>query len=447
VVQPATGAITLYGFEGNNTTKYGSANFLADLELLAAFPATKVGETYYSRLRESDPISIPMPRELLMSAAFPGVPTEEEKKAGIKSLRARAIEAEDTFWAAEKPYDGVVRGALGAQYLLICIPVKHALIVYDCQDRNKGPQLVSWRNYGVDLMMPQGMNSEPSPQALLDVMIASAKDEQQKKALREQVDKMLKSDGTIQVQPSDPWIAAGGGDRWVMVDPPNKRILTYEYRGKTWELKSARNLEIDQLIPSSMNSNPDEQRTYDEYMSARKKQLTDLGIIADLPYLKSLVNQKQVESGKTSEMQANISGDDLLIDFVKLRKIFAYRINGARNGLEFVSMRDYTLDTGLSLQDVELRAEANAQDAWAYAKKVLAKHEDEVAWRVVKFGLKLNPLLHKVIEKDSAAKSLKKQPDWQATLDEAIKAGEEKTKKLEERRKAAEEERKKLNKK
>jgi hypothetical protein len=442
VVQPATGAITLYGFEGNSTTKYGSANFIADLELLSSFPAAKQAGIYYSRLRLSDLASTPTPGDLLRSPAFPEKPSKREAEAGIKALRYRAIEAEDAFWAEEKPYDGIVRGAMGTQYLLICIPIKHAILMYDCQDRNKGPQLISWRNYGVDLMIPQVFNSDPAPEDILKALPPDIKEEQ-KKSLAEQLEVMAQGGGSLKLQPSDPWIASGSGDRWVMVDPPNKRILTYEYRGKTWELKSARNLEIDQLIPSSMNSSPDEQRTFEEYANSRKKQLAEMGIIIDMPYLKALVNQKQVASEKTSDIQANIVGDDLMLDFVKLRKIYAYRLNGARNGLEFVSMRDYTLDTGLSLQDVELRQDAYAQDAWASAKKILAKHDDDLGWRVVKFALKLNPLMYRVIEKDPAVKSLKKQADWQPTLDEAIKAGEEKAKKIEERRKAAEEERKK----
>ena len=60
----------------------------------------------------------------------------------------------------------------------------------------------------------------------------------------------------------------------------------------------------------------------------------------------------------------------------------------------------------------------------------------------VMLALKRNPCLYKKIEKDPAHKDLKKMPDWQPLLDEAIKACETKTKELEERKKRAEEERK-----
>jgi len=135
-------------------------------------------------------------------------------------------------------------------------------------------------------------------------------------------------------------------------------------------------------------------------------------------------------------------GDDLVLDFIKLRKIFAYRLNGANNGLELLSMRDYTLDVGLALQDVEFRAAVDAINAWNLAKKFLAKKDDDSAWLAVKYALSLDPSIYKVIEKDNGSKSLKKLPDWQATLDDAIKRAQEQEKNLEERRKAAEDERK-----
>jgi hypothetical protein len=440
IVQPATGNITLYTLEGNLTTRYGSANFLADLNFLTSFPEAKQNGKYYSRMRTGHEISIPTIGDLLRTPMFPDKPTAKEQAAGIKALRFRVTDAEDAFWADEKPYDGVVRGAMGSQFLLICIPIKHALLAYDCQDRVKGPILKSWRNYGVDLMVPQVYNSDPAPQAILQALPPDLQEEQ-KKAIAEQMEALKQGGGSVQLQPSDPWLASGSGDRWVLVDPPNKHICTYEYLGKTWTLKSSRNLEVDQLIPTSFNSSPDEQRAFLEYTNSRKKQLEALGIIPDLAYFKSLVNQKQVESGKTSEIQASIEGDNLVLDFVKLRKVYAYRLNGANNGLEFVSMRDYTLDIGFGLQDVELKEAVLAVDAWSIAKKSLSKHDEETGWMQAKFALKFDPNLYKTIEKDPAAKGLKKLPDWQSTLDEAIKASEEKNKKLEERRKAAEEER------
>jgi hypothetical protein len=310
VVSPSTGNMTLYAIEGTNTTRYGSGNFLADLANLEGLPGGKQGAITYSALRIGHPDFVPTPSDLLASVAFPDKPSAKESAAGLKGLRWRAIEAEDAFWAEPKPYDGVVRGAMGSQYLLLCVPIKHALLCYDCQDRNKGPVLVSFRNYGVDLMIPQTFASEPAPQAILNALPAEIKDEQ-KKAIEDSLNALAEGGGALKLEPSDPWIASGAGDRWVLVDPPNKHIVTYEYQGKKWAVKSSRNIEVEHLIPTSFRSGPNEQDQFNEYIKSRKKQLDAAGIIPDVAYFKALVDQKQVASGKTSEIQANIVGDDL----------------------------------------------------------------------------------------------------------------------------------------
>ncbi len=48
VVSPSTGNVTLYAIEGQTTTRYGSANFLADLAYLEGVPGGKQGEVTYS---------------------------------------------------------------------------------------------------------------------------------------------------------------------------------------------------------------------------------------------------------------------------------------------------------------------------------------------------------------------------------------------------------------
>ena len=439
VIEPGTGNVTLYAVEGNTLTKNGSANYLADLSFLEQRPYDERDGIVYSTLRVGDKNCKPTMGDLL--AAFPAKPTKREADAGLKSYQARAIEAENEFWSKEHAFDGIVRGAYSATVLFLCIPSKHAILLYDCQDRNKGPQLVGWRNYGVELMIPQVFMSTPIPADILAQLPAEIKDDQ-KKALQDAMKALAEGGGAIQLQPSDPWVAAGGGDRFVMIDSPNKHIMTYEYKGKGWEVKSVRNLEVDLMIPTAFNSSPDEQRTFSDYIQSRKAQLAAYGIVPDLPYFKALVGQKQVDSGKVSDVQATGNADDIVIDYVKLHKLYVYRLLGRNNALELVSMRDYTLDVGLALQDVEFRADADATDAWNNAKASLQKHDNKVGLLSVSFALKRNPCLYKTIEKEPSHKDLKKMPEWQAMLDEAIKACETRTKELEERKKRAEEERK-----
>ncbi len=445
VIEPGTGNVTLYAVEGNTLTKNGSANYLADLSFLEQRPYDERGGIVYSTLRVGDKNCKPTMGDFLASPAFPSKPTAREQAAGLKSYQARAIEAENEFWAKDHVFDGIVRGAYSATVLFLCVPCKHAILLYDCQDRNKGPVLVGWRNYGVELMIPQVFASTPIPSEILAKLPVEVKDDQ-KKALEEAMKALAEGGGAIQLQPSDPWVSAGGGDRFVMVDAPNKHIMTYEYKGKGWEVKSVRNLEVDMMIPTALNSAPDEQRNFSDYIQSRKAQLAAYGIIPDLPYFKALVGQKQVDSGKVSDVQATGNADDIVIDYVKLHKLYVYRLLGANNSLELVSMRDYTLDVGLALQDVEFRADVDAANAWNDAKGSFQKHDNKVGLLSVMLALKRNPCLYKTIEKDPVHKDLKKLPEWQPLLDEAIKACEAKTKEMEERKKRAEDERNKKKK-
>jgi hypothetical protein len=440
VVEPGLGNVTLYSVEGNQLTKYSSVNFLADVTNLANRPFTERGGIVYSTLRIGDPGGKPTMGDLLDQ--FPAKPTAKEQANGVKAYRARATEAEDEFWSKEHAYDGVVRGAMGNSCLFLCIPSMHALLLYNCQDRTKGPQLVGFRNYGVDLMVPQVYKSSPTPQEILGQLPADIKEEQ-KTAIDEALKALAGGGATMALQPSDPWVASGGGDRFVLVDPPNKHMATYEYKGKGWELTSVRNLEVDMLIPTALKSSPDEQGTFTQWAQSRKEEIKAFGIIPDLAYFKALVGQKQIESGKTSDLQANMQADDLVLDYVKAHKLFVYRLNGANNGLELVSMRDYTIDVGLALQDLEFRSGVDARSVWGVdARNALAGHNPKLAMLSVLYALKLDPCLYKEIEKDPRAKDLKALPEWQGTLDTAMKACETKMKELEERRKKAEEERK-----
>ena len=438
VVEPGLGNVTLYSVEGNNLTKHSSVNFLADVTNLANRPRTERAGVIYSTLRLGDDSGKPTMADLLFQ--FPDKPTAKEQANGVKAYRARATEAEDAFWAKEHAYDGVVRGAMGNSCLFLCIPSMHALLLYNCGDRAKGPQLVGFRNYGVDLMVPQVYKSSPTPQEILGQLPADIKEEQ-KTALEEAL-KALGGGGAMDLQPSDPWVASGGGDRFVLVDPPNKHMATYEYKGKGWELASVRNLEVDMLIPTSYKSAPDEQGTFVQWAQSRKEEIKAFGIIPDLAYFKALVGQKQVESGKVSDLQASMAADDLVLDYVKAHKLFVYRLNGANNGLELVSMRDYTIDVGLALQDLEFRSAVDARNVWTVdAKAALGGRNPKLAILSVLYALKLDPCLYKEIEKDPRAKDLKALPEWQPAIEAAMKGCEAKMKDLEERRKKAEEER------
>ena len=438
VVEPGIGTITLYTSEGTTLTKHGSANFIQDVEFWSHYVLGEQNGIAYTALRQGSANCIPTVEKLF--EMLPNKPTPKEVQNGLKDYQARARQAEDDFWKDDHPYDGVVRGALGATTLMLCIPCKRAILVYDIQKQDQGPLLAAYRNFAAELYVPQVLASTPTPADLLAQLPADIKAEQ-KAAIDAQLKALADSGGALTLKASDPWVGAGTGDRFVIVDPPNQHLMTYEYTGKGLRVASSRNMQVDLLIPTGMHSDPDEGRELAEYARTRKKELEEFKIIPDVFYFKALVAQKQVASGKTSDLQANVTNDDLVLDFLKSHKLFVYKLQGAGNGLEMSSVRDYTLDVGLQLQDGEFNDVKNAYTAWGNAKRLIDAHQVQLAMSNFKLACTLYPCIYKDIEKEPRAKVLKSDPDWQPTLDAAIKGCEKLMKDREDRLKKAQQDR------
>jgi hypothetical protein len=443
VVEPGIGTITLYSVEGTNLIKHGSGNFIQDMDFYSQFVIGERGDSVYTALRTGSANCKPSVDELL--AMLPSKPTVAETAAGLKSYQERARQAEDAFWKGDHPYDGVVRGALGATSLMLCIPCKRAILVYDIQKQELGPQLAAWRNFAAELYVPQVLASSPTPTELLAQLPAEIKAEQ-KKAIEDSLNALAQAGGALALKDSDPWVGVGTGDRYVIIDPPNQHLMTYEYTGKGLRTASSRSMQVDLLIPTSMHSDPSEAAELREFANTRKKQLAEAKIIPDIFYFKALVTQKQVVSTKTSDLQANVTNDDLVIDFLKLHKLFTYKLQGAGNGLELAAMRDYTLDVGLQLQDGEFADISNSRAAFAQAKTLLGNHSPTQGFKMFKLALSLYPCLYKEIEKEPTLKELKKDAEYQPTWDAAIKGCEALMKDRADRNKAAQDARDAANK-
>jgi hypothetical protein len=319
---------------------------------------------------------------------------------------------------------------------MLCIPCKRAILVYDIQKQELGPQLAAWRNFAAELYVPQVLASSPTPTELLAQLPAEVKAEQ-KTAIETALKALAEAGGALTLKPSDPWVGVGTADRYVIIDPPNNHLMTYEYTGRGLRTASSRSMQVDQLIPTLMHSDPSEAAELREFANSRKKQLAEARIIPDIFYFKALVAQKQVPSSKTSDLQANVTNDDLVIDFLKLHKIYTYKLQGAGNGLELAAMRDYTLDVGLQLQDGEFLDMSNSRASFAQAKTLLGNHQPTSAFRAFKLALSLYPCLYHEIEKEPALKELKKDADFQPTWDAAIKDCEKLMKDRADRNKAA----------
>ena len=438
-VDASLGTISMYTVEGNQLTRQGSTNFLIDLDILEGRPYDDRNGEVFSTLRVGSG-NWDIPTEQLLVKALPDKPTAKEAAAGLKPLRDRVLQAETEFWAKDHAYDGVVRAAMGQTSIMICVPAKHVLLFYEIVDRTKAPQLAGWRNYGADLYVPQSYQSSPLPQAILSALPADIRKDQ-KDAIDAAFKAQAEGGGAAALQTSDPWVSAGTLDRYVLIDEANKHIVSYEFSGKKLMMKSARNLDVDLLIPTLYKSAPDENTEFNQYLQTNAKLLAAARIVLDLPAIKALVASKKVASSKVSSLQATAVSDEIVVKFVDLHKIFIYHLQGQNNGLEMVSMRDNTVDVGLALQDTELRKPDFAAVILGDARRQLGQHFPKLAMRSVIFALKIYPCAYKDVEKGPLAKDLKKEPEWQPTLDAAMKACEAEMKAREERAKAAQAER------
>jgi hypothetical protein len=444
IVDPASGVITLYQVEGNQLTRYGSgsANFLSDLSQYESLIIDEEDGKPVSALQRGSGSTRPTAQELL--AALPKTQSAAEREAESLPYQDRARNAEKRFWAEKHDYDGVVRGALGNRALLLAVPSKHVLLAYEIS--NNMLQLRAYRNYGVELYIPQVLGSTPSPaeiwQGLPDEIT-----EERRKELEKQAEKMgAAASKELSPLPSDVWVAASNGqpDYFAVVDFANKHIMSYQFSTRTFDLKSVRNMEIDLLIPGSWNSVPSAQQTYDAFMRdpARKRFLEAFGFEPDPASLKAMSGARQQRSNTVSTVQATIQNDDIIIDWTDKHKVYVYRLIGSGNNLELVSMRDYTLDVGMALFDDEMRSQANAKELFEQAVALTKRNSAVLAMLNLKSALKLNPLLHTEAEKNnSLVMSLGKLPDWKETIEVAAANAKKKKDEIEERKKAAADER------
>ncbi len=460
-IDPGLGTISLYYVQDGRLNKRpGTANFLTDLNVYrkTIIRMDKESERPMCALEIGSTNNLPMPDQLMQKLAEAEIrPRKKDKDAPeFIPLPVRAANTEAEFWGKiwekDEPYDGVISAALGNRYLIVAVPSVRCFLVYEIV----GEQIEArgWRNYGVDLYVPTVWNSTPLPQEIFDQLPKEVKEERGE-ALKAQVEQMGEAASkTIAMKDSEVWITAGGSgpaaDRWVLIDIANTRVLSYQFPSKGIELRSVRNMEVDLMIPSSYNSTPDQRQLFQEFTrdKARKEFVQSLGIVEfDLAELRAIVGQRQVKAGKNvSPVQAavapNSSTLDVIIDFTQQQKILTYRAVGQGNGLQFMAMRDYTLDSALAALDNMRMEKAYAEQLLGSAKRSLDNHRVDLAWLTAKTALKMDPALHAQVEKNSDMhKQFAKMPDYDAVIKAATEAAKKEQQRAEDRAKKAKEDR------
>ena len=445
MVNPSLGSMTLYYIEDGQLNRVASTNFLADMMLPASIITRDLDGQAVSALQDGSPNNTPTTEQFLTGVLGKLGKTKAEADAGVKSLLDRARAAEKEFWAADHPYDGVVRAALAQNYLMLAIPVKRTLLVYDVSA--SAFKLVAWHNYGPQLYLPHVYGSLPTPADILKELPTEVQDER-KKEIEAQI-AALDGQGAqpIVTKPSDIYVVAGQGERFAVYDIANTRLMAYEYTGRGLALRGIRNVEVDLLIPTAYRSTPDIAEIYRQWTKDRARQafLASLGMGKDLISFQVYVESKQksAASDKVSSLQANVivATGDLVLDFADRRKAIVYRFAGGETTMNLKSLRDYTLDTGIALLDAEYNAATYATQLLAQAKKAV---KPRTALLTIKSALTLDPTQYRVVEKDkSLVAKVQDEADYKPVMEDAIKRATDIETQREERRKEAEERKKK----
>ena len=308
VINPSVGTMTMYTIQDGKLNQRGSANFLSDLSVYEKRVYTESDGQAITYLQTGSLNNQPANGDMILKVLGGIRSSKAEKDAGIAPLSTRAIAAEKEFWGKEHAYDGVVRAALSQQYLMLAVPCKCTLMVYDTA--NQQLTLVAWHNYGPELYVPQVLTSTPLPSEIMSKLPQEIQDER-KKQIQNQFDALIqKAEQGIETKPSEIWLAAGTQDRFVLFDSANARVMSYEFSAKHLKLLSVRNTEVDMLIPTQWNSEPDIQAAYVNFKQDKGRQAYLLAHgIEDFLAFQVYVDSRQTGAGvgKMSPLQARKS--------------------------------------------------------------------------------------------------------------------------------------------
>ena len=409
VINPNTGTIQLYRTAGKNLMQTGSYYFLTDLEFLANVPHPAI-----------DPERVEMAAtwtKLRMGERTEPNILNDMKKQSPKAWQVM-MDSENEFWAKIPEYEGDVTGAIGRNHIFLCFPKMHSLLVYEIKN-GKDVALVAYRNIGPDLMLTGTLNSDPNPNKLLRELPADVQDAfKERNKAREDA---IENGEIVQLKEPKPWMAGLQNEKVVILEPSNQRLLVYEYTGKMLRLKSARNLEIELMVPPGIGvqTRPEPDQQYKAYVKTLQRAKKVPYTLKELTALASVAGSHRKQGGE-EEIQAFIDENFYLtIDFIKQRKLLLYSPDEGGSGIKMLSVRDYTMENAISLHVDLLARENKAEDLFKKAKSLASKRSRRPsAMRYLKLALKYKPSLVEEAE-DKLAKHLSEQSGWADMIKQA----------------------------
>lgn len=408
-VNAASGQVAIYDLRERSTERKSIANFLADLNRLELESAGVAG---YTALRTGWPggsgAPKPTPEELIRQ--FRKEPTPEQRTAGTGGDQELVRKAEDEFWSKERPYDGVVRAALGSQLLMVVVPAKRVALFYKVD--NQRLTLSASYNYSPALYVQLAMNSQPDPLAIVRQLdLPKDQQEQLVGAFHAQ-----EGGGIAAAATSEVWCCAAG-TLYALLDTANQRLLLFEDMGKAVALRAVRNLAADLMIPVGFNSGPNASAEAAELPRRSKDAaalIKEFGLEPFDQYaLKAfagLAVAPRGASGRQEVLQANCSegnNPQVVLDLLPQRKLLVYNLRGAGNSLELASVRDYSFDVAVDALLTRVGNRANGVQLLRRAGEQAGKGDGAVAVQNLSAALRLDPGLVEQARKLPALRKLK----------------------------------------
>ena len=411
IIDPSLGTLTTIEVISNGSTRKAFVNWLMDLDQIQRRPFAERNGEIFSTLRVGHPTVKPTPEEFIL--IFPKKPTKAQTEAGQKDLQSQVREAEKAFWEQEHKYDGVVRGAYSGQYLMLVVPSSRAVLFY----QNSGKEsldLLGYSQFSPLLYVPSAWKSTPDPAQMVQGLKL---DEDEKKAIEGALH--AREDGSAAAAAKCEIWCTNVGEVFIVVDSANQKIWAYEIKGQTIALTSVRSMGVD-LIAPGYKTQPLDQDGVEQFGKLYAGQLKDLGIAKlDWAYVQAFISAQQVgDATKAGALQANLVSNQVVLNFTAQRKLVCYEYRSGV-GLNLTSVRDTTVDLGLTLLARQISEKTLARGA--YNDAVKSKSGNILG--LMTYALGLDPSLIHDAEKNTAIKNALK-ADWEKLKADALKAEE-----------------------
>jgi hypothetical protein len=428
MANPQLGSLRIYQGGSRKFDLLDANNFYTDLYFYANLPHPQANA--YTMLRVGHHTE-PSYNQML-----------DRRQLGSQELANAAIRGENAFWTETPQFDGVARGDFGTNFLFLVVPSYRAGLLYTL--KNNRFELTSYRNLGPDFYLPQGLKTNPAPSDLLRGLPREQREnyekifEDRKQALADDPDSGLK------LEPMDPWVRALTNSLFVVLDPANQRLITYKAQNDSIMLLAARNLEIDLMVPpeASFNTAPSPADQYKAY-EREMRQARQIPYTPDeLKVLLATTTIEGVQSSHGEPVHADLDNkNNLIIDFTSKHKILYFKPDSGNGSIELYAVRDYSLESGISIHREMIRRSAQGNQAYqaavAYARNNRQGNMPPTRLSL-QLALKYQPTLYEQADKEAIFKrrKLNEESWWQPMMDAAIAAAEKQA--------AAEEKRKEM---